>query len=306
MSTQHVWNIDPSTLPSDIYEKFAGDERFHFTPDGLDFAKSRKNFICAAEIESPIADAIRREHILDPSKNVCPAWKYPDEVYRWDTLTGGGLYNAVGHAPIQLVAERVTTIMLTNKSVVVIGEDDDIEELLGDDWFRFNCDIGDDLSDQEYAMELRDEIATQPIGAIVLIDQEDRLQHLDLITSVPVFRGKRVVTTKHIPIFHVHTEQWEWNDEKGRLQLKKEVFERVVNTVTDHKVDDRVGCVERASDIKKEHREWLWPGYLGRNKIAHFGGASSEGKSPVRLVVWRVMCSSSGLILTRKTSMPTP
>jgi len=27
----------------------------------------------------------------------------------------------------------------------------------------------------------------------------------------------------------------------------------------------------------------LWPGYLGRNKPAHFGGASSEGKSPVTL-----------------------
>jgi hypothetical protein len=45
--------------------------------------------------------------------------------------------------------------------------------------------------------------------------------------------------------------------------------------------DDRVGCVETASTIEKEHRVWLWPGYLGRNKVAHFGGASTEGKSPV-------------------------
>lgn len=47
--------------------------------------------------------------------------------------------------------------------------------------------------------------------------------------------------------------------------------------------DGRVGCLERASDIGIEHREWLWPGYLGRNKVTHFGGASTEGKSPVTL-----------------------
>jgi RecA-family ATPase len=302
MNTQQVCNIDPSTLPADLYDKFVGDERFHFTPDGLDFAKSQKNFIKASDTTTPVvkwygpAEArwssttthqkrcSNPSDLIHPNKNVAPVWEYSDEVYHWDTLTGGGLYNAVGYAPIQLVAERVTNIMLTNKSVVVIGEDDDddIEELLGDGWFRFNSEIGEDLSDQEYAMELRDEIATQPIGAVVLINQDGRLQHLDLITSVPVFRGTRVVTTKRIPIFHIHTEQW--IEDGGRMQLKKEVFEQVVNAVADTKtVDDRVGCTQKAANITKEHREWLWPGYLGRNKVAHFGGASTEGKSPVTL-----------------------
>ena len=46
---------------------------------------------------------------------------------------------------------------------------------------------------------------------------------------------------------------------------------------------DRVGCVEKASSIEKEHRVWLWKGYLGKNKVAHCGGASTEGKSPVTL-----------------------
>ena len=46
---------------------------------------------------------------------------------------------------------------------------------------------------------------------------------------------------------------------------------------------ERVGCVETASTITKEHRVWLWPGFLGRNKVAHFGGSSTEGKSPVTL-----------------------
>src|ERR1700733_14026590 len=46
---------------------------------------------------------------------------------------------------------------------------------------------------------------------------------------------------------------------------------------------DRVGCTQKAYSIEKENRLWLWPGYLGRNKVAHFGGASTEGKSPVTL-----------------------
>jgi hypothetical protein len=46
---------------------------------------------------------------------------------------------------------------------------------------------------------------------------------------------------------------------------------------------ERVGCTQLASSIRKEHRVWLWPGYIGRNKAAHFGGASTEGKSPVTL-----------------------
>lgn len=36
-------------------------------------------------------------------------------------------------------------------------------------------------------------------------------------------------------------------------------------------------------EIDEKHRIWLWPGYLEANKLVHFAGASSEGKSPVTL-----------------------
>jgi hypothetical protein len=239
--------------------------------------------VCVADIDSPIADAIEQQGLIgDPNKNVCPPWEYPDEVYHWDALKKEGLFNARGYAPIQYVIEQVTNTILKNKIVVIIGEGEGIEGLRGHGVYRFQADIGCDLSDQEFAIELRNEIATQPIGAVVLINQDNRLQHVDLITNVSVFRGTKAVTTKRVPVFHIHTEQWEWNEETERLQFKKEVFEKVVNDVPKHE-EERVGCVERASDIRKEHREWLWPGYLGRNKVAHFGGASTEGKSPVTL-----------------------
>jgi hypothetical protein len=239
--------------------------------------------VCAADIKSPTADAIRQQGLTgDPSKNVCPEWEFPDEVYQWDKLKDGGVYQVVGYAPMQLVAERVTNVMLANKMVVVIGEDEGCEELLPDGWFRFRSDVGYDLNDQEFALELRDEIATQPIGALVLLNQKGRTQHLDVVTAVPVFRGTKVAMTKRIPIFDVDTELATWNSETGRIEFKKEVFAKV-EKVVEQREDDRVGCVERASDIRKEHREWLWPGYLGRNKVVHFGGASTEGKSPVTL-----------------------
>jgi hypothetical protein len=238
--------------------------------------------VCASEIDSPIADAIKPEQIVDPSKNVYVREYPPDEFYSWDAIKKEGLFNVVGYAPIQYVREHVENLVIFKKKlVIVIGEDDDVEELLGS-FHRFHTEIGDDLSDHEYAMALRDEIETQPIGAVVLINQEDRLQHVDLITNVQVFRGNRPVATKKIPVFHVHTEQWVWNEEKEQLQLKKEVFEKVVKEIPKQE-DDRIGCVQKATDIQVEHRVWLWPGYIGRNRLVHFGGASAEGKSPVTL-----------------------
>jgi hypothetical protein len=64
--------------------------------------------------------------------------------------------------------------------------------------------------------------------------------------------------------------------EKGKYPSK--VYEEVAEK---HSDDDRVGYTQKASTIMKEHRRWLWPGYLGLNKVAHFGGKSAEGKSPV-------------------------
>ena len=57
----------------------------------------------------------------------------------------------------------------------------------------------------------------------------------------------------------------------------------VANVVEECTGNDRFGCTQTASSIVKEHREWLWPGFLGLNKVVHFGGASTEGKSPVTL-----------------------
>ena len=80
-----------------------------------------------------------------------------------------------------------------------------------DDWvFRFKDrdDVAFTLSDENDALELRDLIATDRIGAVVLLHQQDKLEHLDLITNVPVYRGKERVHLKKLPIFHVQYAEW--------------------------------------------------------------------------------------------------
>lgn len=59
-------------------------------------------------------------------------------------------------------------------------------------------------------------------------------------------------------------------------KVEKEQSPAVVESV-------RSGKLVGAETISKKHRLWLWPGYLESNKLVHFAGASSEGKSPVTL-----------------------
>jgi hypothetical protein len=207
----------------------------------------------------------------------------PAAIHGWHFIKGSGLYDVAGYSATDyLISER----LITGKKVVVIGEDVDGEfdemcrERLGDDvvddWFYRLSDrdgIPFTLSDEDDAMELRDIIATptERIGAVVLLHQEDQLQYLDLIASVPVYRGKERAHLKKLPIFHVRHAEW-----------LETTFTKVGKPVSVND-DERSGCTQAASSINKEHREWLWPGYLGRNKVAHFGGASTEGKSPVTL-----------------------
>src|SRR5580698_1268925 len=47
--------------------------------------------------------------------------------------------------------------------------------------------------------------------------------------------------------------------------------------------DGRGSRLDAVALIEEKHRVWLWPGYLERNKLVHFAGASSEGKSPITL-----------------------
>jgi hypothetical protein len=82
-------------------------------------------------------------------------------------------------------------------------------------------------------------------------------------------------------------------DEDGRIRRYFVRKSPVTGEFEEIDGEERVGRTQKASTITKEHRIWLWPGYLGRNKVAHFGGASTEGKSPVTLdIIARV---SAGL-----------
>ena len=239
---------------------------------------------CASDIASPIADAIRAEQCVVDEP--CDPLSNPVFPEGWYSTTGGGLYDVVGwYGTKFLTSVRLLEIVRKGKKILVYGEDaGEFVEMcsrgLGEDvvkdWFyhiKDNNGIPFSLIDEDDALELRDIITTQPIGAIIALHQEGKLEHLDLITNVPVYRGKEQVYSKKVPVFHVQcSEPFVFNSGFGK----------VVKPVTVNE-EERRGCTQAASSITKEHREWLWPGDLGRKKLTHFGGASSAGKSPVTL-----------------------
>jgi hypothetical protein len=253
----------------------------------MGFLSTIPSLRCGSDIKSPIADALKQQYseqcVVSEPTFFDPASE-PSCLHGWHFISGGGFYRVVGYqATHYLTSERLLDIVSTGKKVVILGEDDEFDEMcrnrLGDDvvedWFYRLSDrdgVAFTLDDEDDALELRDFIATDRIGAVVLLHQEDHLNYLDLITSVPVYRGKERVHLKKLPIFNVQDSEW-----------LESTFAKVGKPTPAVNDDDRSGCTQTASSIGKEHREWLWPRYLGRNKVAHFGGASTEGKSPVTL-----------------------
>jgi hypothetical protein len=236
-------------------------------------------------MESPLRHAIPVEFCGVSEPETYDPATHPACIHGWDFIKGGGLYDVVGYVAASYVAsERLYDIVRAGKKIVVIGEDDEFFEMchtyLGEnvvaDWFyRVFVPEGDDvpfsMNDEDDALSLRDLIATNSIGAVVLLHQEEKIEHLDLIKNVALYRGKERVHVKKLPIFHVHYAEW------FETIFAKAFTATVVNE------EERAGCTQPASFITKEHRVWLWPGYLGLNKLTHFAGASSEGKSPVTL-----------------------
>lgn len=70
-------------------------------------------------------------------------------------------------------------------------------------------------------------------------------------------------------------------EDKGPYPGK--IYVESVPQQTNHQEAVRGSRLEGTSSKSKKHKVWLWPGYLEANKLVHFAGASSAGKSPVTL-----------------------
>lgn len=85
---------------------------------------------------------------------------------------------------------------------------------------------------------------------------------------------------------------------KTLYHVPKELCRVSDGVVVDHELysgrpDGKVYSLEAVADMVKEHKSWLWPGYLPTNKLVHWGGASTEGKSPVALDIIARLTSGS-------------
>lgn len=65
---------------------------------------------------------------------------------------------------------------------------------------------------------------------------------------------------------------------KNGVGLSDEELATIVNAAYTTTRASRLDCVD---EMKMQPQEYLWPGRLPKNQLAHFAGASSEGKSPV-------------------------
>jgi KaiC/GvpD/RAD55 family RecA-like ATPase len=167
----------------------------------------------------------------------------------WDTITGPGLYDVVGRPAVSYLTwkrlDQVVCDRYNRKKCMLIGDEEDIDDFtkqlredLGDDveeFFYFSRAkedrrIGEDipisLRSEEDAWEIREAIANENIGAVVLLYQGNKLQHLDKIEVVPTKnRG-----LKRLPIYHVR--EFIEVDEEGRAHHKKKSFTKVGNGIT--------------------------------------------------------------------------
>jgi AAA domain len=71
--------------------------------------------------------------------------------------------------------------------------------------------------------------------------------------------------------------------EEVKGKYPKRIYEPQEVRSTARAESSRGSRLETVSLIEEKPRLWLWPGYLERNKLVHFAGASSAGKSPVTL-----------------------
>lgn len=251
-----------------------------WSPDqARQFLATKPPLQCASDIPSPIADAIP-DDMCGPT--FCVGITYTTEQQKkWAGITHA---KVVGDAAIRyLVCEKLLPIANSGKDVVVVNCDEAFRTCLFGVGVKSFYSWDFDLNDQDQVLKLRDEIATCPVGALVLLNQEGKLQHLNMIENVPVYRNGRVVMVKKVPIFHVNNElftcEWGINPTTGekeeRLQFTPAQFCRFGENAN---VKQTIN-IEWADTIKREITQWLIPEFLPLCEVTAFSGEMDTRKS---------------------------
>ena len=144
--------------------------------------------------------------------------------------------------------------------------------------------------------DLKDFLAFYNIG--IDNETENELGHCIRVTSCPIkgepHVGQNSTTTNFIfPTkdagfaFHCQSTgcvEYGIGDVVKKLAEEREVYPRPIWEKKERAAPEEQSLIytfDSLDDITEEALQWLWPGYLPDNKLVHFVGASSEGKSPV-------------------------
>lgn len=229
----------------------------------------------------------------------------------WDKITGPGLYTVEGEQAYQYVCNRIKWLVIDRsdpKTILLIGTHDERKRFLQamidcgalevgeiEPWFFFYDDYAPDGDDDYVPRSLWSVADTEdfcnfirnsrakgywPMGAVVLLGEEDQLKHVDKILKIPVWRGTVKEKDIELPVFNVSSIEVEYPEFSKANNKTPSGLKRTLQINWGHEMVPE--CVE-----------FLVPDFVPLHKQTCFSGEMDTRKSTLALdiaaagSVWR-------------------
>lgn len=220
----------------------------------------------------------------------------------WDKVTGPGLYSVEGEAAYQYVCHLIKWMLLDRadpKTIILIGTEDERARFLKtmidegvlevgeiEPWFFFYQDYIPDGDDDYVPRSLASEVDTEefcnfirhskaksywPVGAVVLLGEQDQLKHVGKLLKIPVWRGSTLERNIELPVFNVSSVECEASD-----------FSKPSNSISPSGLKRTVE-VNWGDEMVPERVEFLVPDFIPLHQATAFSGEMDTRKSTLAL-----------------------
>lgn len=227
----------------------------------------------------------------------------------WDKITGPGLYTVEGDAAYLYVCHRIKWMVLDRadpKTIILIGTADERERFLKvmieegvlevgeiEPWFFFYQDYIPDGDDDYVPRSLWSENDTEdfcnfirhsrakaywPVGAVVLLGEQDQLKYVDKLLKIPVWHGSTKEKDIELPVFNVSSVECDYSD-----------FSKANNSTPSGLKQTLV--LRRADEVEEESVGWLVPEFIPLHAPTVFSGQMDTLKSTLAIDVAAALSS---------------
>ena len=223
----------------------------------------------------------------------------------WDKITGPGLYNVEGEQAYQYLCHLIKWLVIDKTdphTVLVIGEDKPKAEFFkhmseegvidGVVWEpEFFCypdyrsDPNDEASIVPRSLWSEEDTETfcnfirnarvksyHNVAAVVLLEENDQLKHVDRLLKIPVWRGSTKEKDIELPVYSVHHREL------------PPVFSKVNNNPTPSRVKSTIE-ITWGHEMKPESVAWLVPEFIPLHQATAFSGEMDTRKSTLALSI---------------------